>query len=67
MITPQKGLGVDGELFAEIERRVDLLLERYLALKGENEQLRNENFRLMEERNLIKGRLDIILDKLERV
>lgn len=58
---------MDGELFAEIERRVDLLLERYLALKGENEQLRNENFRLMEERNLIKGRLDIILDKLERV
>ncbi|BDV42354.1 cell division protein ZapB [Geotalea uraniireducens] len=58
---------MDGELFAEIERRVDLLLERYLALKGENEQLRNENSRLMEERNLIKGRLDIILDKLERV
>lgn len=46
---------------------MDLLLERYLALKGENEQLRNENSRLMEERNLIKGRLDIILDKLERV
>lgn len=58
---------MDGEIFAELEQRVDQLLERYLALKGENERLRSENARLMEERGTIKGRIDIILGKLEQV
>mgnify|MGYP001014807303 FL=1 len=58
---------MDTELFSDLERRLDMLLERYGALKRENEQLRADNVRLQQEREGVKGRIDGILRKLEGI
>lgn len=55
------------ELFADLESRVEALLERYNSLKKENEMLRGENSRLLMERDTFKSRIDGILKKLEEV
>ncbi|BEH10873.1 MULTISPECIES: cell division protein ZapB [Geobacter] len=58
---------MDTELFSDLERRLDMLLERYGALKRENEQLRADNARLQQEREGVKVRIDGILRKLEGI
>ena len=58
---------MDNELFSVLERQVESLLERYTALQRENALLREENRRLLEERQGIKGRIDAVLAKIERV
>ena len=58
---------MDNELFSVLERQVENLLERYTELQRENALLREENRRLLEERQGIKGRIDAVLAKIERV
>ncbi len=58
---------MDNELFSVLERQVESLLERYTELQRENALLREENRRLLEERQGIKGRIDAVLAKIERV
>ena len=58
---------MDAQLIGELEQRVVSLLDGYTSLKQENLQLREENRRMIEERELLKQRVDAILRKLEEV
>ncbi len=58
---------MDTELFAALEQKVEGLLAGYAALKRENQSLRDENRRLVEERDEFKARIDVILRKLEGI
>ncbi len=58
---------MDTELFDVLERQVESLLERYTELQRENAQLREENHRLLVERQGVKSRIDAVLAKIERI
>jgi len=58
---------MDTELLDALEEKVATLLDGYKALRQENQTLREENHRLSEERNGFKGRIDVILKKLEGI
>jgi cell division protein ZapB len=58
---------MDNELFSVLERQVESLLDRYTDLQRENALLREENRRLLEERQGVKTRIDAVLAKIERV
>jgi cell division protein ZapB len=58
---------MDTELLDALEVKVATLLDGYSALSQENQNLREENRRLTEERDGFKGRIDMILKKLEGI
>jgi cell division protein ZapB len=58
---------MDLELFATLELRIDVLLDRYAELQQQNGALQEENRRLLEERQGFKSRIDEILARLERI
>jgi cell division protein ZapB len=58
---------MDNELLDALEERIASLLSGYKVLKEENQSLREENNRLSEERDSFKGRIDLILRKLEGI
>jgi len=55
------------ELFETLEVKLDELVNKYFALKDENNQLREENHQLKAERQGLKSRIDGILSKLEGI
>ncbi|QXE90800.1 cell division protein ZapB [Geomonas subterranea] len=55
------------ELFNELERRINSLINVVDELKLENGRLKSENDRLNQERAGLKSRIDSILKKLEGV
>ena len=63
----QGDLPVEAELFEKLEEKISTLLANYTALKEENRILAEENTRLQQEREGLKGRVDAILSKLEGV
>ena len=58
---------MDTELLAALEGRIESLLAGYNSLKRENQSLREENSRLVKERDDFKTRIDLILRKLEGI
>ena len=60
-------LPVETELFEKLEEKIGTLLAHYAGLKEENQKLTEENARLHQEREGLKGRIDAILSKLEGV
>jgi cell division protein ZapB len=58
---------MDTELLDALEERIATLLTGYKALREENQTLMEENRRLSEERDGFKGRIDMILKKLEGI
>jgi hypothetical protein len=58
---------MDAEQFDALERKVESLLVRYNALERESQLLREENRRLLEERDSFKARIGLILEKLEGI
>jgi cell division protein ZapB len=58
---------MDREIFDVLENRVEVLLRDYASLKQENVTLREENQRLVREREEFKTRIDAVLVKLEGV
>jgi cell division protein ZapB len=58
---------MDKELLDTLEGRITTLLAVFNALKLENQSLREENCRLLEERDGFKARIDMILKKLEGI
>ena len=68
IIAPLEGdCSVETELFEKLEEKISSLLTNYAALKEENRILADENTRLRQEREGLKGRVDAILSKLEGV
>jgi FtsZ-binding cell division protein ZapB len=55
------------DLFSALDERIGRLLEQYAQLKRENEHLRVENRKLLEERDGFGVRIDAILGKLEGI
>ncbi len=55
------------DLFSVLDERIGNLLEQYALLKRENEHLREENRRLLDERDGFRVRIDAILGKLEGI
>ncbi len=55
------------DLFSVLDERIGNLLEQYALLKRENEHLREENRRLLDERDGFRLRIDAILGKLEGI
>jgi regulator of replication initiation timing len=55
------------ELFDRLEKRLETLFHEYVSLKQEASRLRDENQRLIAEREDFKGRIDVILNKLEGI
>jgi cell division protein ZapB len=58
---------MDLEVFDLLENRVGNLLQEFDALKRENSVLREDNQRLLQEREEFRTRLDSILRKLEGI
>jgi len=58
---------MDTELLDALEERVATLVAGYKTLRQENQTLMEENRRLSEERDGFKGRIDMILKKLEGI
>jgi cell division protein ZapB len=58
---------MDAELLGMLEKKVEELLAAHTGLKSELERLNGENQRLIEERNVIRQRIDGILAKLEGI
>jgi len=58
---------MDTELLEALEGRITSLLAVFNAMKQENQSLREENSRLLEERDGFKARIDLILKKLEGI
>ena len=58
---------MDTELLDVLEEKVATLLTAYKVLRQENQSLKEENIRLIEERDGFKGRIDLILKKLEGI
>jgi FtsZ-binding cell division protein ZapB len=58
---------MDTELFTALEGRIESLLASFNSLKLECQSLRDENRRLLEERDAAKARIDLILKKLEGI
>ena len=58
---------MDAQLIGELEQRVVSLLDGYASLKQENVRLREENRQMVEEREMLKQRVDAILRKQEGI
>jgi len=58
---------MDSELFEKLENKINDLLASYAAIKEEKQTLEEENRRLQQDREGLKGRIDTILNKLENV
>jgi regulator of replication initiation timing len=58
---------MDKELLDALDGRITSLLAAFNALKQENQSLREENCRLLEARDALKSRIDLILKKLEGI
>jgi FtsZ-binding cell division protein ZapB len=58
---------MSNELFDALEKRIESLVEEYRSLKETAFQLKEENERLIKEREVFKERLDTIIRKLEGV
>lgn len=58
---------MDADLFDELEKRIEGLLNEFALLKRENELLREENQGLTREREGFKSRIDAILKKMEGI
>ena len=58
---------MDAQLIGELEQRVISLLDGYVSLKQENVRLREGNRQMVEEREMLKQRVDAILRKLEGI
>jgi len=58
---------MSADLFEELEGRIVTLLQVLDELKLENGLLKQENYRLSEERGGFKSRIDSILKRLEGV
>ena len=58
---------MEKELLDALEGRITSLLAVFNAMKLENQSLREENCRLLEERDGFKARIDLILKKLEGI
>ena len=68
IITSLEGdYSVETELFEKLEEKINSLLANYVSLKEENQRLADENARLYQEREGLKGRVDAILSKLEGI
>jgi len=68
IIAPFEGdAAVETNLFEKLEEKISDLLARYADLKEENQMLAEENSRLQQDREGMKGRIDDILSKLEGV
>ena len=68
IITSLEGdYSVETELFEKLEEKINSLLANYVSLKEENQRLADENARLHQEREGLKGRVDAILSKLEGI
>lgn len=68
IIAPFEGdAAVETNLFEKLEEKISDLLVRYADLKEENQMLAEENSRLQQDREGMKGRIDDILSKLEGV
>jgi cell division protein ZapB len=58
---------MDAELFDALEGKVEFLLREFSSMKQENALLKEENQRLLTERDVFKSRIDAILKKMEEV
>ncbi len=58
---------MSNELFDALEKKIESLVEEYRSLKETAFQLKEENERLIKEREVFKERLDTIIRKLEGV
>jgi cell division protein ZapB len=58
---------MDTELFDLLEKRLESLLLEYVSLKQEAARLKDDNQRLVMEREGFKVRIDAILNKLEGI
>lgn len=58
---------MDAELFDALEGKVEFLLREFSSMKHEYAQLKEENQRLLAEREVFKSRIDAILMKMEGV
>jgi cell division protein ZapB len=58
---------MDIEIFDLLEKRLESLIHEFNSLKQETSRLRDENQRLMMEREGFKDRIDAILKKLEGI
>ena len=58
---------MDAELFGRLEKKIEELLSAYTGLKQEIVRLNEENRRLIEDRSVIRNRIDLILEKLEGI
>ena len=68
IITPLEGdVAMSMDIFEQLDNKINELLARHEALKEENRMLVEENSRLQQEREGLKGRVDAILAKLEGV
>ncbi len=58
---------MSSDLFSVLDERIGNLIEQYALLKRDNEHLREENRRLLAERDGFSTRIDAILGKLEGI
>ena len=58
---------MSNELFDALEKRIESLVDEYRTLKEAAYQLKEENERLVREKEVFKERLDTIIRKLEGV
>lgn len=56
---------MNGEIFAQLERRIQSAVDSIEMLKMENEELKAENARFQQERDEWERRLGGLLDKLQ--
>ncbi|MHC1697813.1 MAG: cell division protein ZapB [Geobacteraceae bacterium] len=58
---------MDAEIFDTLESKVEYLLREFSSLKQENALLKEENLKLLADREVCKSRIDAILKKMEGV
>jgi len=58
---------MDAEIFDALESKVEFLLREFSSLKREYVLLKEENQKLLAEREVFKTRIDAILQKMEGV
>jgi FtsZ-binding cell division protein ZapB len=58
---------MDNELFKTLENRIEGLVRSYSSSKAEIAALREENQRLLREREAFRERIDAILMKMEGI
>jgi cell division protein ZapB len=65
---PSEGVAtMSSDLFEQLDKKISDLVARHGALKEENQMLAEENKRLLQDREALKGRIDTILRRLEGV